>query len=361
MDDLHLFSALRIKSLTLKNRIAVSPMCQYSSIDGYASDWHLVHLGSRAVGGAALVFTEATAVTPEGRITPYDLGIWSDDHIDFLTRVTSFISAQDAVPGIQIAHAGRKASTTRPWEGGDKIEKNMGGWQVVAPSAIPFTSDSLVPTELTLSEIQSLTNAFVQAAQRALEAGFKVLEIHGAHGYLFHEFLSPLSNLRKDNYGGSFENRTRFLLDVVRAVRTEWPDDYPLFVRISATDWVEKGWSIEDSIRLCTHLKASGVDLIDCSSGGNVGSVSIPAGPGYQTVFAERIRKESQIATGAVGLIVSPAQADHIIRTQQADIVLLAREMLRDPYFPLRAARELHQDAHPPAQYLRAYPVKKIR
>lgn len=360
MDDLHLFSPFQIKSITLKNRIAVSPMCQYSSIDGYASDWHLVHLGSRAVGGAALVFTEATAVTPEGRITPYDLGIWSDDHIDFLTRITSFITAQGAVPGIQIAHAGRKASTMRPWEGGDKIEKNMGGWQVVAPSAIPFTSDSLVPAELSVAQIHALTESFVQAAKRALEADFKVLEIHSAHGYLFHEFLSPLSNLRKDNYGGSFENRTRFLIDVVTAVRAVWPDEYPLFVRISATDWVEKGWSIEDSVRLCTSLKAKGVDLIDCSSGGNLGSVSIPAGPGYQTVFAERIRHEADISTGAVGLIVSSTQADHIIRTYQADIVLLAREMLRDPYFPLRAARELHQEANPPTQYLRAFPAKKI-
>lgn len=361
MDDSHLFSSLQIKRITLKNRIAVSPMCQYSSIDGFASDWHLVHLGSRAVGGAAIVFTEATAVLPEGRITPYDLGIWSDDHVDFLTRIANFISAQGAVPGIQLAHAGRKASTNRPWEGGDKIEKNMGGWQVVAPSAIPFTSDSLVPSELSLSHIQEVITAFVKAAKRALEADFKIIEIHSAHGYLLHEFLSPLSNLRKDNYGGSFENRIRLLLEVVAAVREVWPDDYPLFVRISATDWSDKGWNVDDSVLLSTRLKALGVDLVDCSSGGNVGSVFIPAGPGYQTAFAERIRKEAQVATGAVGMIVSPTQADHIVRTGQADIVLLAREMLRDPYFPLRAARELRQEITWPAQYLRAGPVKNNR
>lgn len=361
MDDLQLFSPLQLKSITFKNRIAVSPMCQYSSIDGYASDWHLVHLGSRAVGGAALVFTEATAVTPKGRISPYDLGIWSDDHIDFLTRIANFISAQGAVPGIQLAHSGRKGSTNRPWEGGDKIEKEMGGWQVVAPSAIPFMSDSLVPIELTLGEIQSIIKAFTQATKRALEADFKVLEIHSAHGYLLHEFLSPLSNLRKDNYGGSFENRIRFLLEVVTAVREVWPDDYPLFVRISATDWAEKGWSIEDSVQLSIQLKAKGVDLVDCSSGGNAGSVFIPAGPGYQTAFAERIRLDAKIATGAVGMIVSPAQADHIIRTKQADMVLLAREMLRNPYFPLAAARELNQEVNWPPQYLRSAPVKKVR
>jgi len=361
MDDLHLFSPLQIKNITLKNRIAVSPMCQYSSIDGFASDWHLVHLGSRAVGGAALVFTEATAVTPEGRITPYDLGIWSDDHIEFLTRIADFVSAQGAVPGIQLAHAGRKASTNRPWEGGDKIEKNLGGWQVVGPSSIPFATDSLVPAELSTFQIQEITQAFVDATKRALEADFKVLEIHSAHGYLFHEFLSPLSNLRKDNYGGSFENRVRFLMEVVTAVREVWPDDNPLFVRISATDWVEKGWSIDDSVQLSMLLKAKGVDLIDCSSGGNVGSVVIPTGPGYQTGFAERIRQEAHIATGAVGLITSSAQADHIIRTHQADIVLLAREMLRDPYFPLRAAHELHHEISWPPQYSRAGPVKKIR
>lgn len=361
MDDLHLFSSLTIKSITLKNRIAVSPMCQYSSIEGFASDWHLVHLGSRAVGGAALVFTEATAVTPEGRITPYDLGIWSDDHIEFLTRITHFIHAEGAVPGIQLAHAGRKASANRPWEGGDKIEKNMGGWQVVAPSGIPFTPDSLVPSELTIAEIQEITQAFVLAAKRALEADFKVLEIHSAHGYLLHEFLSPLSNFRKDNYGGSFQNRTRLLLEVVTAVREVWPDNYPLFVRISASDWVQKGWSIDDSVQLSILLKEKGVDLIDCSSGGNVASAIIPVGPGYQTEFAERIRREAHLATGAVGMITSPAQADHIIRSRQADIVLLAREMLRDPYFPLTAARELHHDITWPAPYLRAGPSKKVR
>ncbi|MCS5711867.1 oxidoreductase [Candidatus Berkiella aquae] len=358
MDDSHLFSHFQLREIRFKNRIAVSPMCQYSSIDGFATDWHLVHLGSRAVGGAALVFTEAAAVMPQGRITPYDLGIWSDNHIDYLARIADFIHAQGAIAGIQLAHAGRKASTSRPWEGGSKVEKDNGGWQVVAPSALAFAADSLVPTELNLGQIQAVVAAFAMAAKRALEANFKVIEIHSAHGYLLHEFLSPLSNIRKDNYGGSFENRIRLLLEVVQGVRQVWPDEYPLFVRISATDWTEKGWALNDSVMLSERLKAYGVDFIDCSSGGNVAHANIPVGPGYQTPFAERIRDECHIATGAVGLIVSPAQADHIIRTQQADMVLLAREMLRDPYFPLRAARELRQDITWPSQYLRANPLK---
>ncbi|HRE31840.1 MAG TPA: hypothetical protein PLD88_07700, partial [Candidatus Berkiella sp.] len=281
--------------------------------------------------------------------------------IDYLARIADFIQAQGAMAGIQLAHAGRKASTSRPWEGGNKVEKEEGGWQVVAPSALAFSGDSLVPAELNVGKIQAVVAAFAMAAKRALEANFKVIEIHSAHGYLLHEFLSPLSNIRKDNYGGSFENRIRLLLEVVQSVRQVWPDEYPLFVRISSTDWTEKGWTLDDSVLLSERLKAHGVDLIDCSSGGNVAYANIPVGPGYQTPFAERIRHQCNIATGAVGIIVSPAQADHIIRTQQADMVLLAREMLRDPYFPLRAARELKQETTWPSQYLRAASEKRVR
>lgn len=328
-------------------------MCQYSSTDGFANEWHLVHLGSRAVGGAALILTEATAVTPEGRISPFDLGIWSDEHIPYLTQITDFISKNGAVPGIQLAHAGRKGSTQRPWEGGKKVLESEGGWQVVAPSAIPFNEKSLVPTELSQQQITDVIQAFVDAAKRSLAANFKVLEIHAAHGYLLHEFLSPLSNFRNDNYGGSFENRIRLLIEVTRAVREVWPDDLPLFVRISATDWQADGWTLADSILLSQQLKACGVDLVDCSSGGNLASAAIPVGPGYQTPFAEAVRREAMIATGAVGMIFSATQADHIIRTQQADMVLLARGMLNDPYFALHAAKELHHDIPWPVQYVR--------
>lgn len=353
MSDLHLYSPLTIRGVTFKNRIGVSPMCQYSSTDGFANEWHLVHLGSRAVGGAALVFTEATAVTPQGRISPFDLGIWSDEHIPYLTQITNFLSKNGAVPGIQLAHAGRKGSTQRPWEGGKNVPANEGGWQVVAPSAIPFNEQSIVPSALSKQQIAEVIQAFVNAAKRALLANFKVLEIHSAHGYLLHEFLSPLSNFRTDEYGGSFENRIRLLLEVTAAVREVWPHDLPLFVRISATDWHADGWTLADSILLSKQLKEKGVDLIDCSSGGNLASAPIPAGPGYQTPFAEKIRTEAMIPTSAVGMIFSAMQADHIIRTSQADMVLLARGMLNDPYFALHAAKELHHDIPWPVQYVR--------
>jgi 2,4-dienoyl-CoA reductase-like NADH-dependent reductase (Old Yellow Enzyme family) len=353
----NLFDPLSIRGLTLPNRIVVSPMCEYSSTNGFANDWHLVHLGSRAVGGAGLVMTEATAVTPEGRISPHDLGIWSDDHIEFLGRVARFIHAQGSVAGIQLAHAGRKASTYRPSDGEGAVPEELGGWvNVVAPSAIPFGGNYPMPQALTQEGIQSVVAAFVAAARRAREAGFRVIEIHAAHGYLISEFLSPLANHRTDEYGGSLENRMRLLIEVVRAVRGAWPESAPLFVRISATDWEEGGWTLDDSVALAKHLKHSSVDLVDCSSGGNVPPARIPVGPGYQTPFAERIRREAKILTGAVGMITAPAQADHIIRTGQADVAILAREFLRDPYWPLRAARELGYAVPWPIQYVRAAP-----
>jgi 2,4-dienoyl-CoA reductase-like NADH-dependent reductase (Old Yellow Enzyme family) len=352
-----LFDELTLRGLTLRNRIAVSPMCQYSCTGGLANDWHFVHLGSRAVGGAALVFAEATAVTPDGRISPQDLGIWNDAQADALARTVSFIDAQGAVAGIQLAHAGRKASTFRPWDGSGAVPERSGGWaRVDAPSAIPFSADYLVPHAMTEAEIAGVVEAFAAAARRALAAGFRVIELHAAHGYLLHEFLSPLSNTRTDRYGGAFENRTRFVREVAAAVRRVWPDSHPLFARISATDWTDGGWDLPQSIELARALKECGVDLIDASSGGNVATAKIPLGPGYQTPFAEAIRREAGIATGAVGLITDAVQAEHVIRTGQADIVLLAREMLRDPYWPLRAARELGATISWPAQYLRAGP-----
>ena len=352
-----LFDELKLRGLTLRNRIAVSPMCQYSCTGGLANDWHFVHLGSRAVGGAALVFAEATAVTPDGRISPQDLGIWNDAQADALARTVSFIDAQGAVAGIQLAHAGRKASTFRPWDGSGAVPERSGGWaRVDAPSAIPFSADYLVPHAMTEAEIAGVVEAFAAAARRALAAGFRVIELHAAHGYLLHEFLSPLSNTRTDRYGGAFENRTRFVREVAAAVRRVWPDSHPLFARISATDWTDGGWDLPQSIELARALKECGVDLIDASSGGNVATAKIPLGPGYQTPFAEAIRREAGIATGAVGLITDAVQAEHVIRTGQADIVLLAREMLRDPYWPLRAARELGATISWPAQYLRAGP-----
>jgi len=352
-----LFDPLAIREVTFANRVFVSPMCQYSSDDGYANDWHFVHLGSRAVGGAGLVMTEATAVRPEGRISPQDLGIWSDGHIEMLTRIVSFIHEQGSIAGMQLAHAGRKASTRRPWEGQGAISESAGGWtKVVAPSALPFADTYPMPQALTLDGIQEVIAAFAAAARRACQAGFRVVEIHAAHGYLIHEFLSPLSNRREDNYGGSFENRTRLCREVVAAVRSAWPKELPLFVRISATDWIEGGWDIDQSVKLAGQLKPMGVDLIDCSSGGNVPHATIPVGAGYQTVFAERIRRQTGILTGAVGLITSAVQAEHIIRTEQADAVIMAREFLRDPYWPLRAARELEQPIAWPVQYLRAGP-----
>ena len=352
-----LFDPFAIRDLTFANRVFVSPMCQYSSHDGYANDWHLVNLGSRAVGGAGLIFTEATAILPEGRISPQDLGIWADGHIEMLARIVSFIHEQGSIAGMQLAHAGRKASTHRPWEATGAISESEGGWKkVVAPSALPFTDNYPMPLALTSDGIQEVIAAFAAAARRACQAGFRVIEIHAAHGYLIHEFLSPLSNRREDDYGGSFENRTRLCREIVAAVRLAWPKELPLFVRISATDWIDGGWNIDESVKLAAQLKSMGVDLIDCSSGGNVPHAKIPVGPGYQVTFAERIRRETEIMTGAVGMITSPVQAEHIIRTQQADAVIMAREFLRDPYWPLRAAQELDQPVAWPVQYLRAAP-----
>jgi len=353
----HLFDSFTIRDLEFSNRMFVSPMCEYSSVDGYANDWHLVHLGSRAVGGAGLVLTEATAVLPEGRISPQDLGIWKDEHVDPLKRIVSFIHEQGSVAGMQLAHAGRKASTQRPWEGDGVVPETEGGWQnVMAPSAIPFADNYPTPQALTVDGIRQVVRAFADAARRACDAGFRVIEIHAAHGYLIHEFLSPLSNHRDDTYGGSFENRTRLIREIVAAVRSSWPKGAPLFVRISATDWVEGGWDLKQSIELARSLKQLGVDLIDCSSGGTVPHAKIPAGPGYQTPFAQRIRHEAEILTGAVGMITSPVQAEQIIGTGQADAILIAREFLRDPYWPLRAATELGQSISWPVQYLRAAP-----
>jgi 2,4-dienoyl-CoA reductase-like NADH-dependent reductase (Old Yellow Enzyme family) len=353
----HLFEPLTIRGVTFANRIFVSPMCEYSSSDGFANDWHLVHLGSRATGGSGLVFTEATAVTPEGRISPEDLGIWKDAHVEMLSRIVRFVHEQGSVAGMQLAHAGRKASTHRPWSGHGVVAVNEGGWtDVPAPSAIAFADNYPQPREMSTQDIAATVGAFADAAKRALAAGFRVIEIHAAHGYLLHEFLSPLSNRRTDAYGGSFENRTRLVREVASAVRASWPDHLPLFTRISATDWTEGGWDIEQSVELARQLKPLGVDFIDCSSGGNVATAKIPIAPGYQAPFAERIRKDAHIMTGAVGLITESAQAEQIVGSGQADAVLIARELLRDPYFPMRAARELGQDITWPAQYLRAGP-----
>jgi len=354
----HLFDSLAIRDIQFANRVFVSPMCQYSSDDGFANDWHFVHLGSRAVGGAGLVLTEATAVLPEARISPQDLGIWNDDHIEPLARIVRFIHEQGSVAGMQLAHAGRKASTYRPWESQHgAVSEGDGGWtNVVAPSGVAFAPDYPMPRELSVNGIEETVAGFAHAAVRACEAGFRVVEIHAAHGYLIHEFLSPLSNKRTDAYGGSFENRTRILREIVSAVRRVWPEGAPVFVRISATDWVDGGWDIQQSIQLAGQLKQLGVDLIDCSSGGNVAQANIPVGPGYQTTFAEQVRQQAKIMTGAVGMITSPVQAEHVIATGQADAVIMAREFLRDPYWPLRAARELGQTISWPVQYLRAAP-----
>jgi 2,4-dienoyl-CoA reductase-like NADH-dependent reductase (Old Yellow Enzyme family) len=352
-----LFDPLTIRGVTFANRVFVSPMCEYSSTDGFANDWHFVHLGSRAVGGAGLVFTEATAVTPEGRISPEDLGIWKDEHVEMLSRIVRFVHGQGSIAGMQLAHAGRKASTYRPWSGDGQVGEDEGGWtDVYAPSAIAFKDNYPQPVEMSKADIDAVIAAFAAAAARALAAGVRVLEIHAAHGYLIHEFLSPLSNKRSDAHGGSFKNRTRLVRDIAAAIRRVWPEHLPLFTRISATDWTDGGWDVEQSIELARQLKPLGVDLIDCSSGGNVASAKIPIGPGYQTPFAERIRREAGILTGAVGMITSAVQAEHIVVSGQADVVLLARELLRDPYFPMRAARELGQEITWPAQYLRAGP-----
>jgi 2,4-dienoyl-CoA reductase-like NADH-dependent reductase (Old Yellow Enzyme family) len=351
-----IFDPLSIRGVTLQNRIVVSPMCQYSSEDGFANDWHLVHLGSRAAGGASLVFTEATAVTPEGRISPEDLGLWKDEQIDFLARIVGFLKAQGTVPGMQLAHAGRKGSTQRPWEGSSKVSVADGGWVPLAPSAVAFSDHYPMPRALLKDEIHGIVDAFAAAARRALEAGFQVLEIHAAHGYLAHEFFSPLSNFREDEYGGSFENRTRIGREIVAAVREEWPDNLPLFIRISATDWKEGGWDLEQSVELAKQLKPLGVDLIDCSSAGLAVDQKIIAGPGFQVPFSERIRRDADVLTGTVGLIETKEQVGEILAKGQADLVLMAREFLRDPYWPLRTARELKQKISWPAQYLRAAP-----
>jgi 2,4-dienoyl-CoA reductase-like NADH-dependent reductase (Old Yellow Enzyme family) len=350
-----LFSPFAIRDLNFRNRIAVSPMCQYSCEDGFVNDWHLVHLGSRAVGGAALVIVEASAVAARGRISPADAGIWKDEHIDPLARVARFVRQQGAAAGIQLAHAGRKASTSPPWEGGHPVAPEGGGWQPAAPSPIPFRESDPVPHELSKAEIRQTVQDFAAAARRAESAGFQVAELHGAHGYLMHEFLSPLSNHRGDEYGGSFDNRIRFALETVEAVRAAWPAGLPLFLRISATDWVAGGWDIDQSVELARRVKPLGVDLIDCSSGGLAVGQKIPLAPGYQVEFAARIRREAAISTAAVGLITEARQADGIIRSGEADMVLLAREFLRDPYFPLHAARALGAEVGPPRQYLRAW------
>jgi len=350
----HLFEPLTLRSVTLANRIAVSPMCEYSCVDGFATDWHLVHLGSRAVGGAALVLTEATAVTAVGRISPQDLGIYDDGHVPGLERIVRFIHTQKALAGIQLAHAGRKASTARPWDGGGRVAREDGGWEPVGPTGEPFASNYPVPCALSVGEIAGVVDAFRAAARRALDAGFDVVEIHGAHGYLIHEFLSPLVNTRTDAYGGSFDRRARVCLEIVDAVRSVWPERLPLLVRISATDWKAGGWDVEEAVELARRLRARGVDLVDCSSGGAVHDQEIVVGPGYQMPFAERIRRDAKIPTGAVGLITEAAQADQIVRSGQADIVLLARELLRDPYWPLHAAAALGHTVPWPPQYLRA-------
>ncbi len=354
-----LFEPFRLRDVTLRNRIGVSPMCQYSCQDGLANDWHLVHLGSRAVGGAGLVMVEATAVEERGRISPEDMGLWREEQVAPLARIAAFVSQQGAVPGIQIAHAGRKASTVRPWGQADgraaALEAEEGGWPVVGPDEEPFAPGYARPAALTAAGIRSITERFAECAARALRAGFRWLEVHAAHGYLLHSFLSPLSNHRQDEYGGSFENRVRFALNVAEAVRSAWPENLPLAVRLSCTDWVPGGWTIEDSAELAARLKAYGVDLIDCSSGGAVPNAPVPVGPGYQVRFAEAIRREARVATAAVGMITSPAQAEQIVLGGQADLVLLAREMLRDPYWPDRAAKELRHAPVLPPQYGRAH------
>ncbi len=345
-EQLNLFSPLVIRDIELKNRIGVSPMCQYSSVDGFATDWHLVHLGSRAVGGAALVICEAAAVEARGRISPDDLGIYKDEHIAMLSRITAFIEEYGAVPGIQLAHAGRKGATLSPWKAESRHVKvsltdDQGGWEVVGPSAVPFAPGFRLPHELTVAEIKEIQEKFKLAAHRSLRAGFKWLELHAAHGYLLNSFYSPLSNFRTDEYGGSFENRIRFVVETARILRGEWPAGWPMSVRVSATDWVEGGWTVEDSVELAKILKKEGVDVIDCSSGNVRSGDKYPFAPGFQVPLAEQVKKDAKIMTAAVGMITEPLQANEIIQKEQADIVLLAREMIRDPYWPLRAAQEL--------------------
>ncbi len=349
-----LFTPLTIREVTFRNRLGISPMCQYSSTDGFASDWHLVHLGSRAVGGSGLIIQEATAVSPEGRISSSDAGIYYDEHIQKWKAITQFIRQQGAVAGIQLAHAGRKASVQEPWNGGKQIRSVSGGWDTVAPSSIPFLNEDAPPRELDPSGIRKVIEDFKAAAHRALQAGYQVIELHAAHGYLIHEFLSPLSNHRTDEYGGSFDNRVRLLVEITKAVRGIWPESLPLFVRISATDWTEGGWNEEESVKLAQILQKLGVDLIDCSTGGLVAHARIPAGPGYQVPFSSRIKKQTGMLTGAVGLITSPQQAEEILHNQQADLIFIARASLRDPYFALHAAEALGDGQPWPNQYLRA-------
>jgi len=353
----HLFKPLKLRDTLLSNRIGIPPMCQYSARDGMATDWHFVHYGSRAVGGAALMIIEATAVTPEGRISSGDLGIWDDRQIEPLARIARFAQAQGCVAAIQLAHAGRKASVGLGWQAQSTLAESAGGWALVAPSPVSFGEGHAVPRELDAAGIHLVIAQFVAAARRARESGFQAVEIHAAHGYLLHQFLSPLSNRRTDAYGGSFENRTRLVREVVAAVRAEWPERLPLLIRLSATDWAEGGWDADETVELCRALKGLGVDLVDVSSAGLVPTAKIPVGPGFQTEFAARVRREAGIATAAVGLITSPTQADQIIRNGQADMVLLGREMLRNPYWPLVAAQALRQSVSWPLQYLRAAPT----
>ena len=351
-----LFEPLKLRDVTLRNRIVVSPMCEYSSEHGFANDWHLVHLGSRAVGGAGAILTEAAAVTADGRISAADLGIYKDAHVETLSRIFRFIEQHGAVPGMQLAHAGRKASTAEPWKGGGPVAPEDGGWTPIwAPSATPFREGWQTPRAMTKDDIATVVAAFATAAGRLRDAGGRIAEIHAAHGYLLHEFLSPLSNHRDDEYGGTFENRVRLLNEVVDAVRQVWPERLPLFVRISATDWVDGGWTVEDSVALARGLKPRGVDLVDCSSGGNVPSAKIPLGPGYQVPLADRVRRDADIMTGAVGLITEPAQAEEILQRGQADVVIIARQFLRDPYFALHAAQSLGETPAVPIQYQRAF------
>jgi len=353
----HLFSPLQLREILLPNRVAIPPMCNYSAKDGLAADWHLVHLGSRAAGGAGLIIVEATSVSPEGRISPADLGLWNAAQVEAVKPITRFIHKQGAIAGVQLAHAGRKASTCAPSTGQGSLTVKQGGWGVVAPSAISFGTGFAMPVALDADGIISVVNDFVAAARRALEAGYRIIEVHAAHGYLLHQFLSPLSNQRTDEYGGSFENRIRLTREVVAGIRTVWPERLPLFVRLSATDWAEGGWTVEETVALSRLLRDEGVDLIDTSSGGLVPAANIPIGPGYQTEFAERVRREAGIPTAAVGLITAAAQADHIVRTRQADLVLIGRDALRDPYWAVHAAQELGHATTWPQQYLRAAPV----
>ena len=352
--DSRLFTSLKIRGIQLKNRIVVSPMCQYSSVDGMPNDWHFVHLGSRAVGGAGLVFSEATAVSPEGRISPDDSGIWNEKHVESNRKITSFIKSQKSIPGIQLAHAGRKASTYSPWKGSGEVKREDGGWLTIAPSAIPFAENYPFPKEMNKDDIKNVIQQFKSAALKAIEAGFELIELHFAHGYLVHEFLSSFSNQRNDSYGGNLENRCRFAIEIASAVRGVIPESMPLFVRISASDWKDGMWDIEHSIKLSKWLKDAGVDLIDCSSGGNINGVKIPLGPGYQVTFADKIKREAKILTAAVGMITDPKQAEDILTKGQADLIVLGKELLRNPFWPLHAAKELNADIDWPNQYLRA-------